>query len=91
MHMKPLDDEKAIDLLGPIKRGRGRPATGAAKSSAQRQKERRERLRDDGKAFLTVHIDAQVLAGLKAYIRFKDVTPDQVIEKLLRQQLLRKR
>lgn len=91
MHMKQLEDDKTIDLLGPIKRGRGRPATGAAKTSAQRQKERRERLRDDGKAFLTVHVDAKVLEGLKAYVRFKDITPDQVIEKLLRQQLLRKR
>ncbi len=91
MHMKQLEDDKTIDLLGPIKRGRGRPATGAAKTSAQRQKKRRERLRDDGKAFLTVHVDAKVLEGLKAYVRFKDITPDQVIEKLLRQQLLRKR
>lgn len=87
-HPKP---DQEHDLFGPIKRGRGRPTTGAAKSSAQRQKERRERLRDDGKAFLTVHVDAQLLKGLKAYIRFKDITPDQVIEKLLRQQLLRKR
>lgn len=91
MHMKQLDDDKTLDLLGPNKRGRGRPATGGAKSNAQRQKERRARLRDDGKAFLTVHVDATVLEGLKAYIRFKDMTPDQVIEKLLRQQLLRKR
>ena len=89
--MKPPKPEQEHDLFGPIRRGRGRPATGAAKSSAQRQKERRERLRDDGKAFLTVHVDATLLEGLKAYIRFKDITPDQVIEKLLRQQLLRKR
>ncbi|MNK39715.1 hypothetical protein D3C87_583340 [compost metagenome] len=87
-HPKP---EQEHDLFGPTKRGRGRPVTGVAKSSAQRQKERRERLRDDGKAFLTVHVDATVLEGLRAYIRFKDITPDQVIEKLLRQQLLRKR
>lgn len=89
--MKHLKTDPEHDLFGPIKRGRGRPATGAAKTGAQRQKERRERLRDDGKAFLTVHVDAQVLDGLRAYIRFKDITPDQVIEKLLRQQLLRKR
>ena len=89
--MKHQKCEQNGDLFSPIKRGRGRPPTGVAKTSAQRQKDRRERLRDDGKAFLTVHVDAQVLAGLKAYIRFKDITPDQVIEKLLRQQLLRKR
>ena len=89
--MKHPKLEQEGDLLGAIRRGRGRPSTGAAKTSAQRQKERRARLRDDGKAFLTVHVDAQVLEGLKAYIRFKDITPDQVIEKLLRQQLLRKR
>lgn len=93
--MKPLDDDEALDSPGQDARGRGRgrgrPATGAAKTAAQRQKERRARLRDDGKAFLTVHVDAKLLDGLKAYIRFKDITPDQVIEKLLRQQLLRKR
>ena len=89
--MKHPKFEQEHDLFGPIKRSRGRPATGAAKTAAQRQKSRRERLRDDGKAFLTVHVDAQVLEGLKAYVRFKDITPDQVIEKLLRQQLLRKR
>ena len=89
--MKHRRDEQEPDLFGPIKRSRGRPATGAAKTNAQRQKERRARLRDDGKAFLTVHVDAELLDGLRAYIRCKDITPDQVIEKLLRQQLLRKR
>lgn len=89
--MKQLEDNKTLDLLGPIKRGRGRPATGVAMSPAERQRQRRERLRAAGQEFLTVHIDAFLLAGLKAYIQFKDLTPDQVIDRLLRQQLLRKR
>jgi hypothetical protein len=83
--MDPSNNDRAVG------RGRGRPATGAAKTPAERQKERRARLREAGKAFLTVHIDEKLLAGLKEYIRFKDVTSDQVIERLLRQQLLRKR
>lgn len=89
--MKQLEDDRTLDLLGPNKRGRGRPATGKAKSAAARQRQRRERLRAAGEEFLTVHIDAALLAGLKAYIQFKDLTPDQVIDRLLRQQLLRKR
>ena len=89
--MKQLEDDKTLDLLGPAKRGRGRPATGNAASAAERQRQRRERLRAAGQGFLTVHIDASLLDGLKAYIQFKGLTPDQVIDRLLRQQLLRKR
>lgn len=89
--MKQPEDDKTLDLLGPNKKGRGRPATGKALTAAERQKRRRERLRASGQDFLTVHIDAALLAGLKAYIQFKDLTPDQVIDRLLRQQLLRKR
>lgn len=89
--MKQLEDDKTLDLLGPAKRSRGRPATGKAASAAERQRRRRDRLRAAGQGFLTVHIDASLLDGLRAYIQFKDLTPDQVIDRLLRQQLLRKR
>lgn len=89
--MKQLEDDRTLDLLGPNTRGRGRPPTGKAKSAAERQRQRRERLRAAGEEFLTVHIDANLLDGLRAYIQFKDLTPDQVIDRLLRQQLLRKR
>ena len=89
--MRQLEDDETLDLLGPIKRGRGRPKTGSAMTAAERQKARRERLRASGEGFLTVHIDATLLAGLRAYLQFKDMTPDEVIDRLLRQQLLRKR
>jgi metal-responsive CopG/Arc/MetJ family transcriptional regulator len=40
---------------------------------------------------LTVDLPAEVVAGLDEYLKFKGVTKRQVIEKLLRTQLLRKR
>lgn len=40
---------------------------------------------------LTVDLPAEVVAGLDAYLKFKGVTKREVIEKLLRTQLLRKR
>ena len=40
---------------------------------------------------LTVDLPAEVVAGLDEYLNFKGVTKRQVIEKLLRTQLLRKR
>jgi hypothetical protein len=39
----------------------------------------------------TVDIDADLVAGLDEYLRFKDKTKREVIEGLLRNQLLRKR
>lgn len=40
---------------------------------------------------LTVDLPADVVAGLDQYLKFKGVTKREVIEKLLRSQLLRKR
>ena len=40
---------------------------------------------------LTVEIPAEVLDGLNEYLRFKNLTKNAVITKLLMQQLLRKR
>lgn len=39
----------------------------------------------------TVDIDADLVAGLEDYLKFKDKTRREVIEGLLRNQLLRKR
>lgn len=74
-----------------LKRSKGRPRSGAALTSAQRQKARRERLRASGVGALTVELPLDVIEALNEFMRFKDVTQDQVIERLIRQQLLRKR
>ena len=69
----------------------GRPVSGVAMTGAQRQKARRDRLRAAGVGSLTVELPLDVIQALNEFMRFKDVTQDQVIERLLRQQLLRKR
>lgn len=84
-------DARQIDLLGGAIRQRGRPATGKAMSSAERQKARRDRLRASGVGSLTVELPVDVLDGLNKFLQFRDETQDQLIERLLRQQLLRKR
>jgi hypothetical protein len=84
-------DVRQIDLLGGAIRQRGRPATGKAMSAAERQKARRDRLRASGVGSLTVELPVDVLDGLNKFLQFRDETQDQLIERLLRQQLLRKR
>lgn len=86
------DDNRTLALDLPGGKGRrGRYATGAAKSGAQRQADRRARLAGQGVGVLTVHIAQDVLDALTKHVQFKDVTKDSVVERLLRNQLLRKR
>lgn len=89
--MKQLEDNRTGDLLGGAVRQRGRPATGVAKSPAQRQADRRARLASEGKTSLTVEVSADAFAALASFVQFKDMTKDQVIERLIRSQLMRKR
>lgn len=89
--MRQIEDTKTGDLLGDLKRSVGRPLSGCALSSSQRQKLRRERLRASGVGSLTVELPLDVLDALTEFVRFKDIKRDDVILRLLRQQLLRKR
>lgn len=82
-----MDDENGEG----VQRSRGRPASGVAMTTAQRQKARRDRLRAAGVGSLTVQLPLDVINALNEFMRFKNLTQDQVIERLLRQQLLRKR
>jgi hypothetical protein len=70
---------------------RGRPPTGNAKTNAQRQRERRERLLSQGIETLTVDVDAEVAEALRKFVQFKDETLGQVASRVLRDRLLRKR
>lgn len=88
---KQAEDKVTVDLITPgtgVVRQRGRPATGAAKTAAQRKAESRARL---GVKALAVDLPTDLLEKLEAYRLGKDVTLSQVIEKLLRTQLLRPR
>lgn len=89
--MKQLEDKATGDLLDGFKRPVGRPRTGKAMSSADRQKLRRERLATEGKGMLTVEVKLDVIVALDAFVRFKDVTKGDVVDRILRGTLLRKR
>lgn len=89
--MVTIKDPRQLDLVAAVNRQRGRPASGSAKTAAQRQKERRQRLKDSGVASMTVQLPQEVIDAVHRFLRFKDETQDQLIERLLRQQLMRKR
>lgn len=80
-----------VDLVPPVKRPRGRPASGLALSAAERQAARRERLRASGIEPLTFLVDDEVAAALRKFVEFKDITQAQAINAILRDRLLRKR
>jgi hypothetical protein len=85
---KQLDDVVTGDLVGNIPARRGRPPTGKAMSAADRKRKSREAL---GVRGLAVDLPLDVIEGLERYRLGKDMTLSQVIEKVLRSQLLRPR
>lgn len=85
--MKDSHDNKTGELV-PVKRKRGRPASGNAMTAAERQAAYRAR---NGLVSVTVELPAELVDALNDYLRLKDTTRNAVIEKLLRSQLLRKR
>lgn len=89
--MKDLKDTLTVDPADPVRRQRGRPPTGEALTPAQRQAARRARLKASGKETLAVEIDSDVLARLREFVEFKDLTLGEVVSKILRDRLLRKR
>lgn len=90
--VKRIDDVKTMELPGvPVKRPRGRPPTGEAKSSAERMAALRARKLESGLMPVTVNLPVEVVTALKAFVQFKDLNIDAVIEKAVRQAILRKR
>lgn len=87
---KQSEDLVTGELVGipPPKKPRGRPSTGKAMSGAERMRRSRERR---GLAPLVVDLPLDVLEGIEKYRVGKDITQAQVIERLLRTQLLRPR
>ena len=69
-----------------VSRKRGRPASGNALSPAERQRLRRQRLAEEGKGALSVHVPQDLIDRVDAYVfeRGDDVTKDDVVEKALR-------
>lgn len=90
--MKSPDDNKTPDLVTALRRGRGRPPVGGvAQTPAERQKARRDRLAASGERPLTVTLPADLLAALDKFVEFKDLSKSEVVERILRDRLLRKR
>jgi hypothetical protein len=90
--MKQADDTKTMELLDPVKRGRGRPAAPISdeerqrikkEQAAERQRRHRERLRDDGKVSITAMFPAELMEKLDVFLKFKDETKDHAVERAL--------
>lgn len=88
---KQIEDTRTGDLLGGAIRQRGRPATGTAMSGAERQAARRAKLALEGKTTITVEVAQEVADALAAFVKYKDQSKDEVLERLIRTQLMRKR
>ena len=94
--MKDVHDDKIVDRAGPIKRGRGRPkASVPPLTGAEREKARTERLKAAGVGFLKVELPQDLLDALDRLAGSKDralvETKSQVVERVLRAYLMRKR
>lgn len=72
-------------------RGRGRPASGEAKTGAERQREFRERMKQEGKVPLTVFIPEEMMVALDNFVRFKNLKKDDVVQKCIQREIMRKR
>lgn len=91
--MKQEADNVTLELLDApgVRRQRGRPATGEAKTAAERKKAQRDRLAVEGKVTFTCVLPLEVVQALDKFLQFKDETKDQLVERVLRDRLLRKR
>lgn len=83
-------DNVTVDSVGE-KRPVGRPATGRAKTSAQRQKELRERRKEQGLVPLTIFVPEAMMTALDNFVRFKDLDKDTVVQRCIQRELMRKR
>lgn len=73
-------------------RKRGRPSTGTALSASARQARRRTKLEAEGKTLLPrIAVSLEVREALANYIRFKDMTLGDALDRIVRDRLLRKR
>lgn len=83
--LKQLEDKKTIDLLpGTLPKKRGRPATGEAKTSAERMRLLRERRSQEGRREVSGFVSAELADALDRYVEFKDITKDEVFDRALK-------
>ncbi len=81
--MKDLADTATTELF-PIKKARGRPATGKAKTAAERQEAYRIRKSDiDNKKNLNIWINSEAMIQLKMIARHYQIEPAALIKNLV--------
>ena len=81
-------DQLQLNDVPSVPKRRGRPSSPNSMTAAERK--RNQRTRHD-LAVLSVEIPTVLFEALSEYMKFKDLTKNQVIENLLTKQLLRKR
>ena len=75
-----------------IRKKRGRPASGKALSAADRQARRLAKLEAEGKALLPpMVVSREVKLALAKFIKYKDMTLGDALERIVRDRLLRPR
>lgn len=90
--MKQLDDRRTADLFPPGTRPRGRPVGSTpSKTNAERQADYRARRRAAGEKQVAFVLPDDVVEALESFVKFKDETREQVVARILRDRLLRKR
>lgn len=83
--------DKVTATLPGVAAKRGRPATGKAKTAAERQAAYRQRLLDQGREIVSVDLPVECSEALRKHVQFKDMTLVAAVEKIVRDRLLRKR
>jgi CRISPR/Cas system endoribonuclease Cas6 (RAMP superfamily) len=84
--MKAANDDFTIDMLAPPKRGAKRvlhPLT-----PAKRQAARRERLKQQGRGFLTAEVSNELLQALKLRSEATNEDQSKIVENILNAALL---
>lgn len=94
--MKQKEDVKTIDLVDQpgVVRQRGRPVVlvlSKQEQAAQRKRRSRAKLDARGKGTFSVTLPLDVIEAVREFLRFKDESQDQLIERVLRDRLMRKR
>lgn len=89
--MKRAEDKYTAKLIEPAKRGRGRPRDPDAPTAAERKKAQRDRLAAEGKVTRSYDLSVEVVEALDKFVQFKDEDKNAVVERILRDRLMRKR
>lgn len=99
--MKAVEDTKTIDMIGGLPARRGRPPEVPGLTPSQKKERARIRAAErkaksraakaDTHGTLTVTLPLDVLVQFREFLKFKDQTQEEVLERLIRSQLLRKR